>query len=148
MRLIARESPDAITLRWGFAEYPVWKAVTRAGLVIERAELRGSPKSDVQLEWKRLTAAPVKPLTLDEWKSRFLPEDSLAGAAVQTLYGQSVVTSSDPFGSIVELHMQQQNLMGFALLLADLRADLASGLGLRYEDKDVTPGKGYFYRIS
>ncbi|MBE0643518.1 MAG: hypothetical protein IH600_05525 [Bacteroidetes bacterium] len=147
MKLIAKERPDQITLRWGFAEYPIWKAAARTGIILERAELQGNPNRDTPLEWKRLSAVPIKPYSMEEWKSRFQQEDSLAGAAVQTLYGQSVVTSSDPFGSIVELHMQQQNLMGFALLLADLRADLATGLGMRFVDTDVQQGKGYFYRI-
>lgn len=148
LRLIARGSNDSIVLRWGFSEYPIWKAATRAGFVIERAELGRGDDASTEAPWVRLTPTPIMPLTLEQWKGAFAPEDSLAGAAVQTLYGQSVVTSADPFGSIVELHIQQRNLMGFALLLADLRGDLASGLGLRFVDRDVQAGKGYLYRLS
>lgn len=148
LRLIARGSSDSIVLRWGFSEYPVWKAAARVGFVIERAELRGGPNAPAEAPWVRLTPTPLVPLTLEQWKGSFAPEDSLAGAAVQALYGQSVLTSSDPFGSIVELHTQQQTLMGFALLLADLRGDLAYGLGLRFVDRDVQAGKGYLYRLS
>ena len=147
-RLIARGSADSIVLRWGFSEYPIWKSAARNGFVIERAELRRGDETSTDAPWVRLTPAPLVPLTLERWKASFAPEDSLAGAAVQTLYGQSMVTTEDPFGSIVELHMQQQNLMGFALLLADLRGDLASGLGLRFVDRDVQAGKGYLYRLS
>lgn len=148
LRLVARATTDSVVLRWGLSSYPAWKAATRAGVIIERAEVRGDRRIPQPLTWTRLTTTPLRPYTMDEWKARFAPEDSLAGAAVQTLYGQSVATSSDPFGSIVEMHMQQQNLAGFALLLADMRPDLASGLGLRFVDRDVSPGKGYMYRIS
>ncbi|MCB2204697.1 hypothetical protein KQI65_08105 [bacterium] len=148
MKLIAQGTPDSVVLRWGFEDYPVWKAAGRAGFVIERAEIRSDQKNPKEFVWQRLTPAALHPFSVVEWKGRYAPQDSLAGAAVQALHGQSVVTSSDPFGSIVELHMQQENLMGFALLLADMRADLADGLGLRYVDRDVQAGKGYMYRLS
>ncbi|MDT8325745.1 MAG: fibronectin type III domain-containing protein, partial [Bacteroidota bacterium] len=146
-RMLARSAPDSVVLRWGLDSYPAWKSAGRAGFVVERAEIRGDANNPQPFTWTRLTPTPVRPFTIEDWRMRFPPEDSLAGAAVQALHGQAVVTSGDPFGSIVELHMQQQNLMGFALLLADLRADLAAGLGLRYVDRDVQPGKGYIYRV-
>jgi fibronectin type 3 domain-containing protein len=147
LRLIARATADSVVLRWGLPTYTAWKDATRAGFMIERTEIRRDGDR-TEASWQSLTTSPLRPYSMEEWKARFAPEDSLAGAAVQTLHGQSVVSTDDPFGSIVELHMQQRNLVGFALLLADMRADLATGLGLRFVDRTVTPGKGYLYRIS
>jgi uncharacterized protein len=147
LQLLARSAADSIVLRWGATDYVTWQTASRAGYVIERAVL--PPRGSVSLDpvWMPLTPVAVKPLSIDEWKQRFAPEDSLAGAAVQSLYGESMVTTDDPFGALYEMYLQQQNLHGFAMFLADIRPDLAEGMGLRYVDRTVEPGKAYLYRI-
>ncbi len=135
---------DSIVLRWGATSYPAWQAASRGGFVIERTDPRRAKNGE---EWELLTPTPIMPLTIEEWKRSYRPEDTLAGAAVQTLYGGTVTTESDPFGSIYETYLQQQNLVGFAMLLADVAPRLADGLGLRFVDRTIEPGLPYIYRV-
>ncbi|MCZ7556845.1 MAG: hypothetical protein M5R41_10640 [Bacteroidia bacterium] len=147
LHLVVRTAPDSIVLRWGTTDYVTWKTAAAAGYVIERAELAKRGGASLEPQWKRLTEAPLKPLRIEDWKLRFAPEDSLAGAAVQSFYGESISTTNDPFGSLYEMYLQQQNLHGFGLFLADIRPDLADGLGLRFADRSVERGKPYVYRL-
>lgn len=147
LHLVVRTAPDSIVLRWGTTDYVTWKTAGAAGYVIERAELAKRGAASLEPQWKRLTEAPLKPLRIEEWKLRFAPEDSLAGAAVQSFYGESISTTADAFGSLYEMYLQQQNLHGFGLFLADIRPDLADGLGLRFADRSVERGKAYVYRL-
>ncbi len=145
LHLLARSYGDSVVLRWGAMTYPAWKTAGRGGYVLERMELTDEmPSVPV---WERLGPEPIRPLTLEEWKARFRPEDTLAGAAVQTLYGSAVVAETDPFGAIYETYLQQRNMHGFAMVLADIAPRLADGYGLRYVDRDVKPGSAYLYRL-
>lgn len=146
LNIIGRSFGDSIVLRWGAGSYTAWKTAGRGGYVLERIEV-STLRRDQQPKWTRLNGEPIRPLTLEEWKSRYRPEDTLAGAAVQTLYGAAVVTETDPFGSIYETYLQQENMYGFAMLLADIAPRLADGYGLRFVDRNVQPGKNYLYRL-
>lgn len=143
LRIIARSYGDSIVLRWGTTTHTAWKVAGHGGYMIERYELRSSGTP----ERKMMTPSPIKPLTIDEWKARYRPEDTLAGAAVQALYGRPIVTTDDPFGSIYEMYLQQSTMFGFALALADMEPRLADGLGLRFVDKSVDRRRSYMYRI-
>lgn len=143
LHLIARSYGDSVVLRWGTSTHTAWKVANSGGYVVQRFEIR----RDADGTPMQLTPSTIKPLTIEEWKARYSPEDTLAGAAVQSLYGQAIVTSDDPFGSIYEMYLQQQNLHGFALLLADMEPRLADGLGLRFVDRSFTKGRTYLYRV-
>lgn len=143
LRLIARSYGDSVVLRWGTTGHTSWKVAGKAGYIIERYEYGAQGK----LTKTVLTPQPLKPLTIDEWKARYRPEDTLAGAAVQALYGKAIPTSEDPFGNIYEIYLQQRSMHGIALLLADIAPRLADGLGLRFVDRTVDPKKTYRYRI-
>ncbi|MCB0714048.1 MAG: hypothetical protein KDD67_17115 [Ignavibacteriae bacterium] len=145
LQILARSYGDSVVLRWGATTYTAWQTAGRGGFVLERMELTETMPE--KPNWKRLNASPIRPLTIDEWKSQYRPEDTLAGAAVQTLYGSAIVTETDPFGSIYETYLQQQSMHGFAMVLADIAPRLANGYGLRYVDRDVVPGKAYLYRL-
>lgn len=143
LRMVTRSYADSVVIRWGTVDHITWKVAGHAGYILERLELSRTEKP----VWTRLTPTPLVPLPLDEWKARYRAEDTLIGAAVQTWYGKPVVTSDDPFGSIYEMYIQQKNLHGFALLLADIDPRIADGLALRFVDRSVTPGKAYLYRV-
>ncbi|MDB5036065.1 MAG: hypothetical protein JWQ98_3306 [Chlorobi bacterium] len=145
LRLAARAYGDSVVLRWGTTTDAAWKVANSAGYTIERIELqsaKGAPPIRTIL-----TPQPLKPLTIDEWKARYRPEDTLAGAAVQTLYGKAVTSDDDPFGSIYEMYIQQRNMHGFGLMLADMSPGLANGLGLRFVDRNVDRSRTYIYRV-
>ena len=143
LRMVARSYGDSVVLRWGATTHTAWKVAGSGGYMVQRFDLyRGATGKPTIL-----TTSPIRPLTLEEWKARYSQDDTLAAAAVQTLYGRPVVTSDDPFGSIYEMYLQQQNLHGFALLLADMEPRLADGLGLRFVDRTAKTGRSYLYRV-
>lgn len=146
LNLIGRSFGDSIVLRWGARNYTAWKTAGRGGYILERTNVSEMGR-DHAPRWERLSTTPIHPLTLDEWKRSYPPEDTLAGAAVQTLYGTAVVTETDPFGSIYETYLQQENMHGFAMVLADMAPRLADGYGLRFVDRNVQPGTSYLYRL-
>ncbi len=141
---LARHYGDSVVIRWGASDYVHWQAASDAGFMVERLRLQRDMST---ARWEGVNNTPIKPLTIDEWRAGYRPEDSLAGAAVQTLYGKAITTTEDQFGAIYEMHLQQANFYSIAHLLADLRPDLADGLGLRLVDRDFQPGETYLYRV-
>ena len=141
---LARHYGDSVVIRWGASDYVHWQAAADAGFMVERLRLQRDMSA---ARWEGVNSAPIKPLTIDEWRAGYRPEDSLAGAAVQTLYGKAITTTEDQFGAIYEMHLQQENFYGIAHMLADLRPDLADGLGMRLVDRDFQPGATYLYRV-
>ncbi len=145
LRVVGRSYGDSIVLRWGTTTHTAWKVAGEKGYMVERYEYGKDPSTPPTVTL--LTQKPIRPLTVEEWKARYRPEDTLAGAAVQALHGRPIVTSDDPFGSIYEIYLQQTNMHGFALMLADMAPRIADGLGLRFTDRNVDRNKTYMYRI-
>ena len=141
---IGRYYGDSIVIRWGATLYPIWRSASRAGFVVERLD---PSEAERGANWELLTPTPIKPLSIDEWKRIYGREDTLAGAAVQTLYGGTITTNDDPFGSIYETWIQQQSLLSYGMLLADIAPRLADGMGLRFVDKKDVSGRSYIYRV-
>lgn len=145
LALIGKSFGDSVVLRWGVSSYPAWKSANSAGFIIERFDLANLKKPGSGYE--RLTPTPLKPLSLEEWKTHFGKDDTLAATAAQALYGKSITTSKDEFGTIYELYTQQQTLHGFAHLVADISPKVADGLALRFADTKFSKGKSYIYRV-
>ena len=147
LHAVARTYGDRMMVRWAPDEFVPWKYLNGYGYMVQRVTHRpdGSLKSD--------TIAPlVHPLTRKQFMERFEENDSLAGAAVQTIFGQMTnlnQTEHSPgtAGSIMEVYEEQQNVFGFAMLIAEMRPDLAEAMGLAYTDRDVRPGEQYDYII-
>ena len=147
INVVARTYGDRVYVRWAPDEYVPWKVLNGYGYLVQRVTHfdNGDLQSDT-------IASCVHPISRKQFMERFAENDSLAGAAVQTIFGQT--TSLDQTehvpgtpGSIMEVYEEQQNLFGFAMLIADLRPDLAEAMGLAYTDRDVRPGRSYDYII-
>jgi len=144
---MAHSDGDSVVLRWGVTNHASWRAANTAGYRIERFRM-ASDGTRVPGSTSVLTAQPLRPLTVNQWKAQYAPSDTLAGVAVEALYGTPIVTSSSPLGSIVELETQQRTLHGMAHLVADMAPHIANGLALRFVDRNVRRGEEWFYEIS
>mgnify|MGYP001627283939 CR=1 FL=1 len=144
---MAHSDGDSVVLRWGVTNHAAWRAANAAGYRIERFRL-ASDGSRVPGSSTVLTTKPLKPLTIAQWKAQYAQTDTLAGVAVEALYGAPIVTSSSPLGSIVELETQQRTLHGMAHLVADMAPHIANGLALRFVDRNVKRGEDWFYEVS
>ena len=146
IHLLARSYEDRIALRWAPSEYVPFRFLRDAGYVV----MRNWGNKD---GFHNDTVAIVKPWPIEQFKQKFQENDSLAGVAVQLMYGQLTTldqTEAAPgsMKSIVEVYEQQQDVVGMAMYVAEMRPDLAEAMGLLYTDRDVRPGIDYIYSVA
>ena len=141
-----RSYGDHIYVRWAPDEYVPWRILNYWGYDVIRIH---QTKKDITTD----TLARVKPLTLDEFKTQFEVNDTLAAAAAQIIYGKRTEfgnTEAHPgsMASIVELMEEQQMVYSYAMLIAERRRDIAVAMGLAFEDHTAQPKQEYQYAIS
>lgn len=148
IRLMTRAYGDSIVLRWGVDDYPTWRQLNFYGYNVFRLSMQNA-----KLEIDTLALA-LKPLTLEQMRAKHPDErDSLAYLGMQLLYGRGRTTLNQTLsapgtiGSLVEVHDEQQSIVGYAMLLAEWRRDLAREMALGLVDRNVKPGQVYQYVI-
>ncbi len=146
MVMLGKRQGQANLLRWGGTDYVTWQQMATNGVWIERFTLT---KGVADLKSRKLlTPIPLKPQTLDQWKTQFTAQDTAAGAAAQALFGQAMpIPGEGGFETIVALEMQQGMLYGIGMLMADWRPDLAKVMALGLEDKAIEKDASYLYRL-
>ncbi|SDM33403.1 fibronectin type 3 domain-containing protein [Catalinimonas alkaloidigena] len=148
--LVARNYGDSVVLRWAPRQAVLWQGANRAGYGVRRLEMRDTTRAERQTPVS-LTSSPLRPWTLDEWKARARPDDTLAALAAQLLYGKTPSPQDPKHGpnwqELMDAKYDQDNRHGFALALADQSAFLATGMGLRWVDHTVEKGKSYVYLL-
>ncbi len=152
LQLIARSYGDSVVLRWAPAKATLWYFANKSGYSMLRYEVRN--KQIVLSTRVKLTAVPIKPWTLDEWKQKAGQNDSLAAACAQVLYGKSKAEAPGKkkeegmsLQEALNKKYELENEHALALFLADQSPFLATGLGLRYTDKSIVKGKSYAYAV-
>lgn len=146
MVMLGKRQGAGNVLRWGGTDYVTWQQMAEKGVWIERFTLTKGVADPASR--KLLTTMPLKPQTLEQWKTQFTAQDTAAGAAAQALFGQAIpVPGEGGFEPIVALEMQQGMLHGIGMLMADWRPDLANVMALRLEDKDIQKELSYVYRL-
>ncbi len=142
---------DSVVIRWAVSTPGGWITANKAGYVVERLQVDTLFSSGQKVV---LTPEPLKPWTLEEWKSRSSGNDMFAAIAAQCLYGKSAVkefssaaSESEFAGNLRDAATELSNRHGFALFAADLDARAAEGLALRFVDRAAQPGKKYIYNV-
>lgn len=143
INVLTRSYGDSIVLRWAGDDYVTWRRLNR-GVNIVRMDETGRYDT---------LAMNLRPLPLNEFRSLYPETDSLAMMAMGTLYKESGYdehpTMNEPgsIGSLVEVHDDQQLTFGVAVLMSELRMDLADRMAMRFVDRNVKRGKKYDYFI-
>lgn len=145
IKALARSYGDSVALRWAPSEYVPWKFLNGYGYDIVRGTVRDTTII-------RDTIAYVRAWNRFDFQKKFAANDTLAAAAVQTIFGQGTTLNntqshSGSAGSLLEVYEEQQNVFGFAMFIAEMRPDLAKAMGLMYVDRNVKKGETYFYDI-
>lgn len=145
--LFGKATEQGNLLRWAPTNYALWKACSQGGYALVRYDWEAGkgilPKTE-----QRISPAPFKPMSLEQMKAKFKPEDKLAAVAAQALYGQAIPPAGAAgFEAIVAQATQEENLFGFAMLAADASPEVADALALRWNDATAMPGKRYVYRL-
>lgn len=145
---VARSDQDSIVVRWAPSTPLAWLAGNKFGYVVERVTMLKNTKA-ARATFRTLAPSPMKPWTLEEWKSRISKDDRYQAVAVQALYGKNFVPrpSEGPTAALKDAADELTNRFGFSLFAADIDPIAANGLGLRLVDKDVRLGETYSYRI-
>ena len=140
---LARAKGDKVLLRWAPDEFAPWYLANKYGYNI----LRMGKDGVVDTLQKAL-----KPYTVEQMKERFEPSDSLAGAAVQMLYGKgtelNTAIGADGAEGIMQVYEEQQTRFAYAMLLSEIRPDLAEAMALMYVDNSAVKNAEYSYIVT
>lgn len=144
--VLSKVTDEGVILRWAPESYSAFRTLRDSGYVVRRI---GGP---AMTRLAHDTLAIVRSLTVDEFKKRFEPNDSMAGMAVQLMWGnltQLDQTEQPPgtFSAYQEVWEQQEDITGTAMMIAELRPDLAEAMGLLYIDRTAKKGADYMYSV-
>ena len=141
IRVLPRAKGDSVLLRWAPSEFAPWAFSNQWGYNLYRMDHKGNIDT---------LATALRPMPLDKMRQNFASNDSLAGAAAQLLYRQGTAldsvaaTGSD---GLIGVYEEQQTRYAYAMLLAELRPDIAEAMALRFVDRNVKKGETYKYVV-
>lgn len=141
--VLARAKGDKVLLRWAPDEFAPWYLANKYGYNVIRTDKNGVVDT---------LQAGLKPYSLEHMKERFEPSDSLAGAAVQMLYGKGTELNTaigiDGAEGIMQVYEEQQTRFAYAMLLSEIRPDLAEAMALMYVDNSAVKNAEYSYIVT
>lgn len=156
-RLIIRAKAygDSIVLRWAPNNPTFWRAANKAGYQLERELVFPYfPGIDTLIDIEKLREPVIlagAPNYLMPWDStKFVDNvtmaDSMAVLAAQVMYGKQFQVQGQ-FGFINQA-AELENRFSFGLFAAERSALAADAMGLRFVDREVTPGLTYRYFLT
>ncbi len=149
--LVAKATNEGVVLRWAPDMPGAFHILNTYGYRIERIRVGADGDID-RTSATMLTAEPLRPWTLDEWKRRIMQDTTQISLAVaaQLMHGTFVTPPKNPNDDLEMLRngvRDAENRFGFALMLADTDPRIAEGMALRFVDSDVRPGDRVIYRV-
>jgi fibronectin type 3 domain-containing protein len=147
IKVIARQAPDSIVLRWAPINVGHWQKGNQYGYEIMRYTLVRAGKVVQPVEQKKLTAFPLRPIPEEQWES--FTGNKYGLVAAQALYGETFEMNIDPGNvmQIVNKARENEQRYSIALFCADMSPSVARGLALRWNDKQPEKDVKYLYRL-
>ena len=146
IRLLTRSYGDSIVLRWIAEDYVSYNYLATLGVNV----LRVTRDSTMFPLYTDTLAYALKPKTLEQFKAKYAPDDSLAYVAMSVLYNEekeNAHKSKGNMGNTMDVSSDQDINYGFSMLTAEWRKDLAEDLAVRLVDRKVKPGRIYDYIV-
>jgi fibronectin type 3 domain-containing protein len=144
IKVIAKAYGDSIVLRWAPTRPWAWNKLNYLGYKIERIDLNEKDNAKKEL----LTAVPLKPYSLEKFKTVFQRNNNNAAIAAQCLYGKNFDTNlRQGQAAIADKASVSDARYAYTLMVADYDANVGVATALRFTDKKVTNGGKYIYRI-
>lgn len=144
VKVLARPKGDKVLLRWAPDEFAPWYLANKYGYNILRMNLDDGVVDTIKKN--------LLPMSLEQMKLSFEPTDSLAAAAAQMLYGKGSKLNDAIGGSgadgIMQVYEEQQTRFAYAMLLSEIRPDIAEAMALMYVDKTAEKGERYMYVVT
>ena len=162
IRLLTRSYGDSIVLRWAAEDYVSYKYLADFGVNVLRVRhdspgaarepLRPTLPTDSVRGLLHIDtlAYALKPLTLEQFRAKYAPDDSVAMVPQGLLYGDSENYKPSKEGTMthnLDLNAEQDIAFGFAMLTAEWRKDLAEDMAVRLTDRSVESGVTYDYYV-
>jgi fibronectin type 3 domain-containing protein len=148
VRVLAKAYEDSIVLRWAPENAVAWTMGKDSGYRITRIDY-SDPARPVS---RILSAAPFKPLTLEQMKASLDRNNKYAAIAAQAMYGNDFRMTRDQPKAFAKQVKQGHDAMNFrysfAMQAADFSPPVASALALRWVDREVKKGEKYIYVIT
>ncbi len=146
LQLIGKYSEGRILLRWAPTERRQWEALNAVGYHVERLDLPDNVDALRQRNFRRLTTQALKPAPAAVWEPH--THDDRVAAAYMAVHGElPELPALDMFAQMKQESDLHDNLFFVALSAAELSAQAARLLGLRFEDAEAKPGERYLYRV-
>ncbi|MBQ9559352.1 MAG: hypothetical protein IJV08_05145 [Bacteroidaceae bacterium] len=145
IQLQTRSYGDSIVLRWVAEDYVSYFYLATFGVNVLR--LPKDPQAGIQVD---TLAYALKPKTLEQFKAKYAPDDSLAYVAMSVLYNddkENAHKDKGRMGNTMDVSGDQDINYGFSMLTAEWRKDLAEDLAVRFTDKTAQPGAVYDYIV-
>ncbi len=153
LQLLARKVNDStVVLRWAPTNHTDWRLVNRQGYRLERAVLDDSTNAIVE-KYTPLSKEPIRAWTEAECRAKINPKtDRFAAITAQAIHGKTFSTrpegdDGNTIKAITSAAEEEENRHLIALFCADVSPLAAEAAGLRFEDKNVTWGYKYVYRL-
>jgi fibronectin type 3 domain-containing protein len=144
IKVIAKAYGDSIVLRWAPTRPWAWNKLNYLGYTIERIDLNEKDNAKKEL----LTTVPLKPYSLEKFKTVFQRDNNNAAIAAQCLYGKNFETNlRQGQAAIADKSSVSDARYAYTLMVADYDANVGVATALRFTDKNVTKGGKYIYRI-
>lgn len=140
LHMLARPKGNRVVLRWAPDGYVAWRYLCNYGYNLVRIEYGDDGMSAVDT-----LAMELRPMKLEAMKQHFEATDSLAGAAATLLYQKAKAEPLSSIATVVQQYEDQESRYSYAMLLADLRFDLAEAMALGFVDRKVKRGAHYEY---
>lgn len=151
IQLRTRAYGDSIVLRWAAEDFVSYNYLARLGVNILRVP-RGAVGDTLHVPDLRIDtlAYELKPLTLEQFRRKYAPNDSNALVAMGLLYSekQENAHKEEGFMSDTQNKSSDQDITyGLSMLVADWRKDLATDMAVRFTDRTAQPGQKYDYYV-
>jgi fibronectin type 3 domain-containing protein len=146
-----KRSGSDILLRWAPADEGLWLNSLQGSVHIERLKFSTFKEFDPD-QFERI-AEKLRPWTLEQFEQAMAakPGNDYLVMAGQSLYGEWETMDSSThidMGTIIQRREELRNKYSTAMLIADLDAQAATAMNLRYVDKGVASDTYLLYRIT
>ncbi|MEZ5173633.1 MAG: hypothetical protein R2850_09040 [Bacteroidia bacterium] len=147
LRILAFNTSDSVILRWAPVKHLQWSRLNRYGYRLERFVLDKDSKP--RKKGDQIGPDTIRPWPVEQWKQGLRPDNKFAPVALQAVHGKTFAASDFKSESAMIRAKSQEGEMRFAFSLyaADMDAQVADALGLRWVDKGIASNKQVLYRL-
>ncbi len=141
IKVLTKYTDQGMAIRWAPTNPLIWQDGLSRGYIVEKVTFN---KVDSNYVWTSLSAEPIKPWPIEEWKTIVNDDSPYCAAAAMCIYGTNQETG------FINQFRDQQNKFGFNLFSADMdrKAAEASGLFILDQNVDTTDLMMYSVRLA